>query len=150
MEHDGERGSSLAHRWRRGVDYCSPERAGAHASLEPPTHLDSSLRRIPALTIPAPFTRVLQLYHSQPDNALVRSNMVLKQSSDLGRTWSNLAHVWSDEAGYSSLVVLGNATDSPLGLLYARNKATNWPLPIFVAKGITFTTVEVAKRSRKA
>ena len=88
--------------------------------------------------------RASQLYHSQPVNPLIRTNMGIKQSRDEGRTWSNLAHVWSDLAGYSSLVVLGNATDSPLGLLYARNKATSWPLPIFVAKGITFTTIAVA------
>ena len=53
-------------------------------------------------------------------------------------------HVWHNWAGYSSLAVLGNGSTAPLALLYARNEIQDWPIPVFVAKGITFTTVPVA------
>merc|ERR1712039_1129421 len=66
-----------------------------------------------------------KLYHSQPDNSVVRRNMVVKVSSDEGHTWGDQAHVWASGAGYSSIIV--NSVDkgalrqdSPLGLLFAR------------------------------
>merc|ERR1711879_568833 len=66
-----------------------------------------------------------KLYHSQPDNAVVRRNMVVKVSSDDGHTWSNQAHVWESGAGYSSIIVNTGKQGvlrqhAPLGLLFAR------------------------------
>lgn len=86
-----------------------------------------------------------RLYHSQPDHALARRNMVVKVSSDDGHTWGNQAHVWSSGAGYSSIIVAGNSTghigeDSPLGLLYVRTDSII-SRAAFLPKAATFISI---------
>lgn len=83
------------------------------------------------------------IYHSQPDNSIVRQNMVIKVSKDRGHTWGNLAHVWRSGAGYSSLVVLGSDVDSPLGLLYVRTDSIISNVA-FIPHAATFVEIPVS------
>jgi len=82
------------------------------------------------------------IYHSQPDNTVVRQNMVIKVSKDGGHTWGNQAHVWPSGAGYSSLVVLGTAVDSPLGLFYVRTDSVISDVA-FIPNAATFIEIPV-------
>jgi sialidase-1 len=85
------------------------------------------------------------LYHSAPDSYLLRTNMVVRASADGGRTWTIHRRVWASSAGYSSMVVLGEGADAPLGLLYDRN---NVSMIIFEARGVTFTAVPTTQAGR--
>ena len=79
-----------------------------------------------------------QLYHSSPASHVLRTNMVVKVSSDRGHSWALHKQVWPAAAGYSALAVLGHDADAPLGLLYDRN---NRSMLVFEAQGVSFTTM---------
>ena len=77
-----------------------------------------------------------KLYHSAPDSWFLRDRMVVKVSEDHGATWGNHFVAWTKAAGYSAMAVLGNATDSDIGLYYGRNDLTEI---IFEAQAMSFT-----------
>jgi sialidase-1 len=79
-----------------------------------------------------------KLYYSHPDAPLFRQRLRIWSSSNLGATWEHHTTVWEMAAGYSSLVVMGSATNASLGLLYDRNNHTT---VIFEAQGVSFTNV---------
>lgn len=79
-----------------------------------------------------------KLYHSGPNAYLLRTDLVVKVSEDLGATWQTHTRVWDGAAGYSAMAVLGSEVDSPIALLYDRNNRT---MIVFEARGVTFTTV---------
>ena len=74
---------------------------------------------------------------THPESKLLRTDMVVKVSSDNGSSWSLHKQVWPKAAGYSALAVLGDAADAPLGLLYDRNDHS---MVVFEAQGVTFTS----------
>ena len=63
------------------------------------------------------------LYHSGSNNVFLRADMVVKVSEDSGQTWQKLNSPLTRAAGYSSLVLLGDRSDTSadLGILYERN-----------------------------
>ena len=69
---------------------------------------------------------------------LFRQRLRIWSSSNLGATWEHHTTIWEMAAGYSSLVVMGSATNASLGLLYDRN---NYTTVIFEAQGVSFTNV---------
>ena len=81
-----------------------------------------------------------KLYFSHPDPALdlFRKQLRVWSSSNLGATWESHAVVWPGAAGYSSLVVMGNASDADIGIFYDRNNHT---MAVFEAQSVSFTTI---------
>ena len=84
-----------------------------------------------------PGTKKLYFSHPDPELDLLRNRLRLWASADMGATWEPHAVVWPGAAGYSSLVVMGNATDAPLGVFYDRN---NHSMLIFEAQSVSFVT----------
>merc|ERR1712232_620759 len=86
-----------------------------------------------------PGTKKLYFSHPDPMLKLLRTRLRVWSSSDHGHTWDHHATIWSKAAGYSSLVVMGDAPGAKLGLLYDRN---NHSMLVFEAQSVSFTTVD--------
>jgi len=92
-----------------------------------------------------PGTRKLYFSHPNPSLDLLRTEMQIWSSTNLGATWQRHAVVWSGAAGYSSLVVMpdvptgGTSAVAQLGIYYDRN---NHYMAIFEAQSVSFTIVD--------
>lgn len=71
---------------------------------------------------------------------LLRVHMEVKVSEDQGRTWKHHHTVWQKAAGYSAMVVLGNAVDSEIGIYYGRNNNSWLESVVFSARELSYTT----------
>jgi sialidase-1 len=71
---------------------------------------------------------------------LLRVHMEVKVSEDQGATWKHHVTIWQKSAGYSAMVVLGDAVDSEIGIYYGRNNNTLLGSLVFSAREISFTT----------
>ena len=85
-----------------------------------------------------PGTRKLYFSHPDPALDLFRTQLRVWTSGNLGATWESHAVVWPGAAGYSSLVVLGNASDADVGVFYDRNNHT---MAVFEAQSVSFTAI---------
>lgn len=74
------------------------------------------------------------LFYSHPDSHLLRNVMRIKRSDDGGRTWRDHSTIWGPKAGcdkpcvpaasYSSMSILGDDTDSEIGIFFMRNNVS--------------------------
>lgn len=94
-----------------------------------------------------PGTKKLYFSHPDPILKLFRTRLVVWSSSNHGQSWDYHTTVWSQAAGYSSLVVMGSAADAKLGLLYDRNNHT---MVVFEAQSVSFTVVDTKRVSSDA
>jgi sialidase-1 len=82
-----------------------------------------------------------KLYFSHPDPVLglFRTRMTVWSSADVGQSWQVHRTVWKEAAGYSALTVMGNASNSALGLLFDRNNHT---MVVFEAQSVSWTVLD--------
>jgi len=61
------------------------------------------------------------LYFSHPAGHILKKEMVIMVSTDMGRHWQRHKLIWKGDAAYSTMQVLGYQPNSPIGLLFERS-----------------------------